>query len=237
MTLVLGIRSPAGLVLAADSQRTEGALREDFPKLFSTPAGIAWGTAGSIAIQQELHALMEALPLPEQPGRREVRDAIVEAVGAARASVTAALDDPSPTASAIEGLFGWYNDQDQRTYLLRVPRAGPSEFHPHYTAVGGPRDLARFALSRSEHLEYETLPLGAVKMVAYEVASDVIRASTASVGGPVQIASVTRLGAKLARGIELRGIADTVAAFHERQRDYIARDEPAAAETDTGVRP
>jgi 20S proteasome alpha/beta subunit len=237
MTLVLGLRSRGGLVLAADSQRTEGVLREQFPKLFTTPAGIAWGTAGGIAIQQELYELMATLRVPDRPGRRETREAIVAAVAMARARAGEALDELSAAAGSIEGLFGWYSKEDDRTFLLRVPSGGPAEFAPRYTAIGAPSTLARFALSRSEYLEYDTLPLAAAKMVAYNVADDVIRVSTSNVGGPVQLAAVTKSATKLANSIELRGIADTVAAFREHQRDYIVREDGADSDADTGVRP
>lgn len=237
MTVVLGIRSRSGLVLAADSQRTEGVLREEFPKLFTTPSGIAWGTAGGIAIQQELHELMATLPVSPQPGRLEARVAIVAAVRIARERTVEPLGEVTPAAGSIEGLFGWHSSDEARTYLLRVPVHGPAEFARRYTAIGAPGTLARFALSRSEYLEYESLPLAATKMVAYTVVDDVIRASTSNVGGPVQLATVTKDAAGLATTIELRGIADTVAAFREHQRDFIARDEPGGAAHDTGIRP
>jgi hypothetical protein len=45
MTLVLGLRCRDGVVLASDSQRTDGDVRESVPKLFTSPAGTVWGKA------------------------------------------------------------------------------------------------------------------------------------------------------------------------------------------------
>jgi hypothetical protein len=51
------------------------------------------------------------------------------------------------------------------------------------------------------------------------------------------LAAVTHRGATVLGSLELRGIADTVAALREYQRDYIVRDDAPEAERDTGIRP
>jgi hypothetical protein len=142
MTLVLGLRSAGGVVLAADSQRTEGRFRQEVPKLFIAPAGIIWGTAGTIAIQQELLALLRDLDVPKGLPRQDVRSAIVRALREAVRRATAAMEDPSAVATYVDGVFGWYSVNDRRDYLLHAAGTGHAESHPDYTAVGAtPKEL------------------------------------------------------------------------------------------------
>jgi proteasome beta subunit len=237
MTLVLALRCRDGVVLAADSQRTEGSLRETFPKLFVSPSGIAWGGAGNIAIQQEVYAGLRDLARPAHPSRDAGREAIVHALVAARERATASLENPTPASSDFQGLFAWYSEREGRTFLLRALSTGYAEFARRYAAVGGPSGFARFALSTSEYLEFETLSLEAAKMVAFNVADDVIRASASGVSPPVQLAVVHAGGEAVVAELERRGLEDTVAAFREHQRDFLVRGEEALAERDTGLRP
>ncbi len=221
-------------MLAADSQRTEGGLRDSIPKLFITPAGILWGTAGTIAITQELFTLMRELDLPAGLPRQPTRDAIVKALRDAVRQATASMDDPPAAASLVDGLFAWYSKQDQREYLLRALGTGYAEFAPRHTAVGGPRDLARFAFSSSEHLDYATLPLEAGKMVALNIAENAIRASSSGVALPVQLGVVAATGLSIVDDAELRALEDTVAAFRENQRNFLIRtDRDEGAQPDT----
>jgi hypothetical protein len=136
----------------------------------------------------------------------------------------------------IEALFAWhYRDG---THLLRVPwGGGPAEFATQFTAIGGPRGRALFALSRASYMEYATVPLEGAKMLALNAADDVIRAESAGVGLPVQMAVAGPAGAALLSAGDVRALEDTVAAFREYQRDYLVRQEDAAPKRDTGVRP
>jgi hypothetical protein len=149
------------------------------------------------------------------------------------------VKEPSPAATTVAGLFAWYSETDGRDFLLRAHGDGQRELHAKYTAIGAePRRLALFALNSSEHLEYATLPLEAAKMVAFNIADQVIRDSSSGVGLPVQIAEVTRDGIGIVQADELRALEDTVAAFRERQRDFLVRrDDASGPSRDTGLRP
>jgi 20S proteasome alpha/beta subunit len=208
MTLVLGLRCRDGVVLAADSQRTEEGFREEVPKLFVTPAGIVWGVAGNIAIQQELRATLDGLDLTPHPGRKEARDAIASAVRTAVRQVTATVDQPSLAARTVHGIFAWHSRGERESFLLRVLENG-----------------------------YLTLRLTAAKMLAFKVADDVIRASARSVGHPVQLAIVTEAQHHVLSAKESQAAGDTLAAFREHQREFLAREETPPPERDTGIRP
>lgn len=240
MTLVLGLRCRNGIVLASDSQRTEGSMRQHVPKLFTSPSGIIWGTAGTIAAQQELYAKMKTLAVEPCPTREAGRDAIVDALKAAIRITAAHMDDPSPAATTAGGIFAWYSHSDRRTFLLRVQHSGAFEFQPQYMALASrhAQSLAQFALNRSEHLEYSSLPLEAAQMIAFSAVDDVIRgAVTADVGGDVQIATVSDKQAYVLSPLQVRALEDTLGAFRTHQREYLVRTDDSGSEPDTGVRP
>lgn len=97
--------------------------------------------------------------------------------------------------------------------------------------------VALFALSQSEFLEYETLPLEASKMMLVNIADAVIRSTASGVGPPVQVAVVTSSQATTLDPVELRGLEDSVAAFREHQRNFLVDAEPPGTGMDTGLRP
>jgi 20S proteasome alpha/beta subunit len=240
MTLILGLRCHGGVVLASDSQRTEGELRDSITKLFSTPAGILWGTAGAIPIQQELWALLRELDVPASLPRYPTRDAIAKALPEAVRRATQRVEDPTAMSTMVEGMFAWHSAHDGRDFLLKALGDGQAVFEPRYTAIGSPspRNLARFSLGCLEHLDFATLPLEAGKMVALSVAEDTIRATPYGVGLPVQMAVVAAAGYSVIDETELRGLEDTLAAFRENQRNFLVRPGPEeGAGPDTGLRP
>ncbi|HEX4806729.1 MAG TPA: hypothetical protein VFU94_12590 [Conexibacter sp.] len=226
-------------MLASDSQRTEDGFREEIPKLFVTPTGIVWGVAGSIAVQHELRALLDALDVAPQPSRKEARDGIATALVTAVRQATAAMDEPSPAARTVHGIFAWHSRIENETFLLRVLENGLAEPAEKYVAVGLPeaKRLAQFALSQREHLGYAGVRLDIARMVAFNAVDDVIRASARSVGHPVQLAEVTADRHEVLGTAELQGVADTLAAFREHQRDFLVRDDVLGEDRDTGIRP
>lgn len=235
MTVITGLRTSPGIVLTSDSQRSEGPFRESIQKLFATPDGIAWGTAGSIPVQQTLDGLLgELTVVPRSDSTNAVRRAITEAVASARSAVQSSFERQREVAEMVEGLFAWRGRDG--FHLLRVPWQNPPTLATRFDAIGGGKSFALFAYSRSEHLGYETLPLDAAQMVAYSVIDDVIRASTAGVSGPVQVAVVTDEGARVLPDDQLDPIRDTVDAYRDYQREFIVRDEPPTS-MDTGIRP
>jgi 20S proteasome alpha/beta subunit len=235
MTIVIGLRGRDGVVLASDSQRTEGGFRQEVRKLFRTRHGIVWGAAGAIAVQQELFGAMEALDLRPQPTWQEARAAIADAV--VRSLHATAPEQANAARLQLGALFAWYSADERRTFLLRVLGDGYAEFGGRYTAIGGPSRIALFALREAEHLEYATLPLEPIQMIAAKVVDDVIRATSSGVAHPLQVAAVTANGAAILDAVEVRGLEDSVAAFRERQREFLVDGEPRDPGGDTGLRP
>lgn len=234
MTLVAGLKGHQGAALASDSQSTHGQLREPSPKLFKTEYGIIWGSAGPYLGTQDLFTAMKSTGLPVNPSREEAKAAIREAMMTVRANLAAGEEEPAP----FEALFAWYDAKDGRHYLLRCWGNGRVEFEPRYSSIGGVAAFGRFAFSRHEFLELDSLPIEVTKMVAHMVAEDVVRASAAGVDLPIQLAVVNEGEAQILRPAEVQAIGDTVGAFREAQRELLVPSElPGTGTPRKGIRP
>ncbi len=110
-----------------------------------------------------------------------------------------------------------------------------------YGAAGSNTRLAEFGFfgfSRSEFLDFKTLPLEALMMVAHMVADDVVQASATEVGGPIQLAVVTDSSATILGEKDLQPIRDTASAFRMNQADYLVRNQDSGGESgDRGLLP
>lgn len=227
MTILVGLRSDDGVVLAADSQRTEGRFRQRMQKLFVTRHGIGWGCAGNVAIQQELAELLERIDVDSS--RFAVRDAIVAAMRESVRRATSAIAAPSEAAVAAIGLFAWLDRAGRDAHLLRVTSEGHAEFAQTFTAGGGPMRFALFGLGRFEHAGLAGLSLEASRVVVANVTDDVIAGSAHGVAAPIQMATVSAVGRRLLGAAEVREVERTVDAFRAHQRQFLAELIPGPA--------
>jgi hypothetical protein len=233
VTLVVGLKGAAGVVLASDSQATHGAIRESRVKLFKTTCGVIWGSSGPFAGTQDLYTALEGMDLPPNPGREEAKRAIREAM----TSAAERLPVEGGGKARLEALFAWYDSQGKRHYLLWATQAVHTEFEPSFGAIGGVSTLGRYGFSRSAFLRFDTLPLETTKMVTYMVAEEVVKASSQSVDLPIQIATVSRGDTHILRPDEVDAIHDTANFFRERQRDLLVTTEQSAGTSRKGIRP
>jgi 20S proteasome alpha/beta subunit len=240
MTLISGLRCGEGVVLGADSQVTVEGLRTHGTKLFCSPQGIVWGTAGPIAAAQAIESQFEKSSLGRNPSKESSRLAIREVMKAAAEEMT---DSEGRLAGGrFAGLFAWRSTEDGDNLLLKAFSDGTVEFQPEYGSVGSNADIARiafFGFTSSGFLEYETLPLEAAKMLVHKVTDDTVIATPASVDGPVQLAVVSAAGSVVLKEEDLQPVRDTASAFRMHQADFLKRVEPSADEKDevTGLIP
>lgn len=230
MTLITGLRCSDAVVLASDSQVTvEGGLKTSAQKLFRTPHGIIWGTAGPVAAAQAIAAQFDQLIMDGNPGRDMGRKGVREAVLAAAADMKG--PDGQLAGGHFKGLFAWYSAVEQQHYLLQARSDGVLELQEQgYAAVGSPssQELARFAFfgfTSSRFLEYETLPQETAKMLIHTITDDAVNASAQGVDGPIQLAVATASEAAVLEEADLKPVQDTAAAFRMHQADFLKRTE------------
>jgi 20S proteasome alpha/beta subunit len=237
MTLIVGLKGADGVVLASDSQGTHGSMKHSTPKLFKTQTGLIWGSAGPLAATQSLYTELGRVTLRRDPEREAAKREIREAMRAAAADLSS---DKGKAAISFEALFAWYDAQDHRHYLLHARHDGHAEFKPQYGAIGSSRQLAEFGFfgfSRSEFLDYRTLPLETAKMLAYTVAEDAVRSSAHGVDLPIQLAANSSGQASVLREDELQLVRHTVAVFQMHQVEFLVRKNHEQAEKVAGIVP
>jgi hypothetical protein len=189
MTLIAGLCCSDAVVLASDSQITVAGLKKTGQKLFCTKHGIIWGTAGPTSAAQALEARLEETIMGANPGGRDGWDAIRSAIKAVASEL--ARPDGSLHGGSFTALFAWHSKADGRNHLLKAGSNGVTEFMSDYGTVGSAADIAGYAFfgfSRSDFLEYRTLPVEAAKMLTHIVADDAVRAAASGVNGPIQLA-------------------------------------------------
>lgn len=240
MTLISGLRCGEGVVLGADSQVTVEALRTHGTKLFCSPQGIAWGTAGPIAAAQAIESQFEKSSFGHDPSKESGRRAIREVMKAAAEEM---MDSEGRLPGGrFGGLFAWHSAEDGENLLLKAYSDGTVEFQLEYGSVGSNAEIARiafFGFTSSGFLEYETLPLEAAKMLVYKVTDDTVIATPALVDGPVQLAVVSATDSVVLGEGDLQPVRDTASAFRMHQADFLKRVEPLAEEKEavTGLIP
>jgi hypothetical protein len=213
------------VVLASDSQATYGELKQSEQKLFRTPHGVIWGSAGPFSATQDLYSALDATDLPMNPGREEAKGALQ---GALKVAIEK-LPFDGGIRPPFEALFAWYDAAEDRSYLLRGHRSGHVEFDRTYGAIGSAAVLGRFGFTRTEFVQFPSLRLKTTELVAYMVAEEAVKASAKGVDLPIQIGLVSRGEARILRSDEVEEAGGMVSIYRERQRRLLVGDDRLAA--------
>lgn len=225
MTLVLALHCRGGVVLASDGQATSDAAgqptRAPVRKLFNVGGRVAWGSAGSIGLQQTLHAELGALNgHADDAGQLRRRLASLVTPLQQRA-----MRDFVPFAGAeppeLACLFCWCDASGPR--ILSIPRTGSDhQFHERHAAIGSGDIFAELTVRSIAHLDSTELTLEQAKMVAYRTVADAIDVAAVYLGPPIQMYVVTAERAEPVGRDEIDGgLADAVELWRERQREAL----------------
>lgn len=225
MTLVLALRCRGGVVLASDGQATSDAAgqptRAPVRKLFDVGGRVAWGSAGSIGLQQTLHAELGALN-GHSDDAGELRRRLASLVTPLQQT---AIRDFVPFAGAeppeLACLFCWCDASGPR--ILSIPRTGSDhQFHERHAAIGSGDIFAELTVRSIAHLDSTELAVEQAKMVAYRTVADAIDVAAVYLGPPIQMYVVTAEHAAPVRRDEIDGgLADAVELWRARQREAL----------------
>jgi len=227
VTLVLAVRCSEGVVLASDGQATSDAAgqptRAPVRKLFALGGRIAWGAAGSVGLQQQVHDALAAAAdavLAAPDPRRALVDVVVPVQQRALREHVALPGVPPPELSCV---FAWWSP-GVGPRVFSIPRSGAEhQLHDRHAAVGTGDIFADFAMASIAHLGPVELSLGQAQVVALKVLGDAIDVAAVYLGPPIQMHTVRRAGAHPVSRAELDGpLAARVAAWQERQRATLA---------------
>jgi proteasome beta subunit len=225
MTLVLALRCREGVVLASDGQATSDAAgqptRSPVRKLFDIGGRVAWGSAGSIGLQQTLHAELGALNgHSDDAGQLRRRLA-----GLVTPLQQTAMREFVPFAGAeppeLACLFCWCDASGPR--ILSIPRTGSDhQFHERHAAIGSGDIFAELTVRSIAHLDSTELTVEQAKMVAYRTVADAIDVAAVYLGPPIQMYVITAERAEAVRQEEIDGaLADAVELWRARQREAL----------------
>ena len=225
MTLVLALRCREGIVLASDGQATSDAAgqptRAPVRKLFDIGARVAWGAAGSIGLQQTLHAELGTL----NGHAREAGQLRRRLASIVTPLQQAAMRDFVPFAGAeppeLACLFCWCDASGPR--ILSIPRTGSDhQFHERHAAIGSGDIFAELTVRSIAHLGSGELDVEQAKMVAYRAVADAIDVAAVYLGPPIQMYVITDAGAARVAQEEIDGaLADAVDLWRARQRETL----------------
>jgi proteasome beta subunit len=237
MTVVFALRCTDGIVLASDSQITDPTRGLSYPaqKLHRLGRHAAWGGSGSRAVLHDIERLFDAEP-----------DAVVEANDVGRALQSRVLPIfKHHYANFISDVPEGKPGATPATYVLAAGYAGGAPFivdiDPHglighheetgFQAVGSGAPMAQQA--HALLASYQTSQRG----LNYGVAAalrvlDALDASSPTVGGPMDICSITPEGARHLSPEDVDAVRREIARWLELEQRVIDELFPGDSNTD-----
>jgi 20S proteasome alpha/beta subunit len=230
MTLVLALRCHGGAVLVSDGQATTDAggqpTRQPVRKLFTTGRRIAWGTAGSVGLQQQLVRALSrrqrALQGAPHPGPLLIETANAVQRQALRSFVAL----PGAQPPELSCVFCWFDHGARVASILTVPPTGAGhQLHDRWAAIGSGEVFAGYAMRAADHLQPGRLPPAAARLIAYQAVSDAIDTAAMLLGPPIQMALVVGQdgAAMVDPGVLQHELPAALAAWRGRQREALLR--------------
>jgi len=202
VTLVLGLISDEGLVLASDSQVSQGITKSTGRKLWAVPgAGFAFGLSGPASTIELLSDALTSgeLTASDLPSLRRIITAIVHPVLREEyervRSMVASESEVLRVAGAGTLIAAYVGT---RPYLLEADPYGSvtttARERGSFVAIGSERLLAEYAATAYSRMRSGSLSLHQAKMLAFRILQDAIETSgpRASLSRPVQMVTVSR---------------------------------------------
>lgn len=197
MTLVIGLLSNEGLVIASDSQMSMGATSRPGQKVFvSDDMTFAFGLAGDGASMQLLQASLGSAKLAGQAAevRQELQgiasQTLVPQYNAVRSALGANV--PLDTLPLVEAIVGVYCQGSPHLFHIDQ-RTLVTDLVDGFASNGWGKAFADHAEATFRELREGGLTLYQCEMLCFRVVEDAIDVSGPQVmlGGPIQVATVS----------------------------------------------
>jgi proteasome beta subunit len=230
MTVVLALRCQDGVVLAADSQITDGARGLSYPsqKLHPFGATAAWGGSGSRAVLLELESIFvesaasvlgaanvgRAVQEQVLPLLRHHYDSFIETVPGEKSSGATPATYVLTAGYTTDGR-PFIVDIDPHGLIGRYEEVG---FH----AIGSGAAMAQQAGALLAHFEMTERDVDHGVLAAVRVL-DTLRITSPSVGGPVDVYRMTVDGAVALSAEDIEAVRARVKVWEELENDLLDR--------------
>lgn len=238
MTVALGLVCSDGVIVASDSQGTAGnvAVHSNKVHLIDKAAAV-WTAAGNTYVIEEVeqsieHEIIRRLKqgLPTEPLKKVFADPQLDKIrgevadvfrNAMQRSYTSPLPGYSPSSSLAASFLLLGMGASMTPYFLEIHVDGTTNWHTtrQFFAIGSGGEFATVAFSLMRHyLTGSPIPLEEGKQLAYRTIETICQVSPGGVGGPVQMATVDKDGARILAEPELNEIGDAVRSWMELER-------------------
>ena len=209
MTLILGLATVDGIVLASDGQLTSGEVRSPGKKIFPLNDKILWASAGELSLIQRLQERLPILPLEtplanlrDQIGEF-IKDCVSELLQMDFRSQFLALDqDRLVQLHLADFIFAEFTKKPE---LLHINVFGSPEWMTDRPFVAGNGDLFAYALLSK--YQKQRLRLNQASLLAYKVIDEAIAVGAYGLGGPIDLWQLSAAGVKNLTATELKNLA------------------------------
>jgi len=227
MTVVLAVACAEGVVMASDTQATEGGdnTRFQVPKIFELSDRAVWAGSGHVGIIQDLRT---------RYGLERNRFNTAISVDSPLRSIAKSVFDPhykdyvetpagvppiNPGAIVLAAGVG----RDDKPWIWEVSQncTTCSYSERGFHAIGSGSAMAQMANALTSHFDLLGKPLPFAELVAYRTIDAVIETSAYGVGGPIDLWVVTAAGCAQRSESELKAIRDQVNVWRETERETL----------------
>jgi hypothetical protein len=226
-------------VLSSDSRLTRGPasrrVARNVMKVYVARPGFLIGWAGSEGASQAF-----VLAMQRTTGLSTSDDRVV--IKRRLEQLIAEIREAGETDYA-EWLVCWWSTRDKVGYALQLYSARPGQWVSGTWGFIGderPQDIAQVVAETIRFVPRESLTLEQAKLLAFKVMRDTIHIGVDSIGGGVQIGSVSAAGTDVIRGEDLEGLDNALDVWEEQAAGLLpgSISVPAQSSTpDRGVRP
>ncbi len=210
MTLIVGLPTRDGIVLASDGQITSGQVRAPGEKLLQLSQHCAWGGAGEVALVQRVAEAIAGISV-DQP-LIGLRDQLANAI---KQCVTALLNldfrtpffqgNPEALLSLHPGDFVFAEFRNEPK-LLHITAFGTPEWVDRPYAIG---NGAPFAYALLQKYQGTPLALDQASVLAVKIIEEAIDVGSYGLGPPIRVWHITPNGTSILDDAQLAALSDT----------------------------
>lgn len=230
MTLILGVICNDGIVVASDSQSTEGPLGSmlrsvRFPTKKIWPLGdsIIWGGSGDGGLTQRVKVCLDDLPQSElSKPINNLRDILRTSVVETIRNLLQSGIFPQGSAQPYENVFLFCGHTSGESWILEVIWNGQDTLYSDrgFHAIGSGGFHAQMAHAMVAHYAMTDRAIAEGQFIVYRVIDAAISTAAAGLDYPVQM-SLIQGGTKELATEELYGVRDFVGIWKELETETL----------------
>jgi proteasome beta subunit len=228
VTLVIALVCADGVIMASDSQATEGSGDVKFPtqKVFQLGPRALIGGSGAVQVITEIRSqLLDVADLLEgSPDRCQSLASNVQPVLQKHYSRYVQVPFTQPAPPAADTLVCGFDGQGKPWIIEVDPRCACTPYEERgFHAIGSGAGFAHIANLLMAHFQAKDRPLSQGKLIAYRAVRSVIEASASGVGGAVQMSTVDAGGVHQLTDEEVNEVRTGVGTWEQLEQETLEK--------------